>query len=104
MKTRLCALLIASAFLAGCVEKKPAQTIDPGAPDDVPPMKQADTSKDGDFVGLTVEEGEAMAKERKLVHRIVSVDGDVRPVTMDYRPDRINFTVEIGKIVKVTRG
>lgn len=76
----------------------------PPSPETPPATKAGDPVKDSDFVGLTVEAGEALAKERGLANRVVSVDGEVRPVTMDYREDRINFTIEKGKIVKATRG
>lgn len=76
----------------------------PPSPESPPATKAGDPVKDSDFVGLTVEAGESLAKERDLANRVVSVDGEVRPVTMDYREDRINFTIEKGKIVKATRG
>ncbi|MEM1441358.1 MAG: hypothetical protein AAGF67_03385 [Verrucomicrobiota bacterium] len=81
-------------------------TKDP-APGD-PPADESTTSetepKDEDMVGLSQEAAEALAKERGLKSRVVSVDGDVRPVTMDYLQDRVNFTIEKGKVVKVNRG
>ncbi len=64
---------------------------------------EAGEPKDEDMIGLMIEAAEAMAKERGLKFRTVSVDGDSRPVTMDYLLDRVNFTVEAGKVVKVNR-
>ena len=60
--------------------------------------------KDEDGIGMSETEAAALAKERGLVSRGVSVDGEARPVTMDYLLNRIYFTIEIGKVVKVNRG
>jgi len=59
---------------------------------------------DNDFISLTQEEGKELAKERKLKFRVIEIDGQSFPVTMDYRKDRINATIKEGKIVKVNRG
>lgn len=61
-------------------------------------------TRDDAFLGLTAEAAEALAKERDLKFRIGSVDGDNRPLTMDYRPDRITVSIEKGKVIKVDRG
>ncbi len=66
--------------------------------------KSAVTESDNDFVGLTEQAGVALAGKRTLRFRIVSVDGQMRPATRDFRPDRINAELEKGIIVKVTRG
>ena len=68
------------------------------------PDKGDSAPTDEDFVGLTEAEGAALAAERKLTHRIVSVDGQPRPATRDYRPDRVNFEIEEGRITKLSRG
>ncbi|MGJ8673973.1 hypothetical protein [Rubritalea sp.] len=57
-----------------------------------------------DFIGLTLAEAEAMAKTNKLNYRIVEVDGQPCPVTMDFRMDRFNYHVQDGKVIKVTKG
>lgn len=56
------------------------------------------------YVGLTEDEAAALAEKEGLRWRIVSVDGEHRAVTMDYDPKRLNFAIEAGKVVKVTRG
>lgn len=86
----------------GCREK----AAPPKAPGPNPPLveKGESPAADGDFVGLDEGEGAKLAKARKLASRVVSVDGEPRPGTKDYRPDRVNFEVENGKIVRVTRG
>jgi len=65
--------------------------------------KGAAQEKDADFVGLAEKDGAALAEKRGLRHRVVSVDGQLRPTTRDYRKDRVNFELEGGKIVKVSR-
>lgn len=50
------------------------------------------------LIGLPVKRAKAQIAEAGYEARVVSVDGDVRPVTMDYRPDRINLTI-VDKVV-----
>ena len=76
----------------------------PVAPAEAPAIEEEDEPKDSDFVGLPLEEGEALAKQRKLACRVTMIDGEGLMVTTDYRTDRINFSIAKGKIVKVTRG
>lgn len=59
---------------------------------------------DNDFIGLKEQAGASLAKKRNLEFRIVAVDGEMRPVTLDYRLDRISVELEKGLIVKVSRG
>lgn len=74
----------------------------PGKPADPAPPKEG--AKDSDFIGLSREAAEALAKERGITFRVISVDGESFPVTADYSPDRINFDIENGKVVKAKRG
>ncbi len=71
---------------------------------DAPPAKGETPEADKAFIGLTEAEGAALAKERKLSSRVISIDGKPRPATMDYRIDRVNFEIEQGRIAKVSRG
>ena len=106
-------LLIPCLCLFSCTEQDEGKA-EPEAPEveneatpEEPPAEEgqkADEQSDDDFVGLVLEEAEALAKERKLVSRVVSVDGEGRPATADYRPDRVSFDIEKGKVTKVTRG
>lgn len=99
-------LLPAIAFLMSSCrdEVKPGSGVPvPGAPDPVV-EKGIAREKDADFVGLPEKDGAALAEKRGLRHRVVSVDGQLRPTTRDYRKDRVNFELEGGKIVKVSRG
>lgn len=59
---------------------------------------------DDRYLGMTKEAAAALAKKEGVPSRIVSEDGKIRMVTMDHRPDRLNFTVVGGKVTKVTRG
>jgi len=73
------------------------------------PEPAAEEASDGvpkpeSFVGLKLEEAEARAKEADLPFRVVRKDGEDFPVTRDYRPERLNFTVENGVVTKVTNG
>ena len=76
----------------------------PVAPAEAPATEEEDEPKDSDFVGLSLEEGEALAKQRKLACRVIMIDGEGLMVTTDYRSDRVNFSIAKGKIVKVSRG
>lgn len=59
---------------------------------------------DSSYVGMAVEDAEKAAEKAGVPWRVVEADGEPRPVTKDYRPDRLNFTLEAGKIIRVTRG
>lgn len=96
-------LLLASLFLSACREE-PVMTPETPAPQSPPATRPKAGESDNDFLGLSQEAGEKLADRRKFAHRVVAIDGESRPVTMDYREDRVNFEIEEGKIVKVTRG
>lgn len=57
-----------------------------------------------DYVGLPLQQAQAAADRQGLRHRVVVRDGVSLPVTMDYRPDRLNFTVVRGVVTQVTKG
>ncbi|WP_018968667.1 hypothetical protein [Rubritalea marina] len=59
---------------------------------------------DTDFIGLSIEDAQALSKKHELRCRVIEVDGKPRPMTLDLRPDRLNFHVKDGKVTKVTRG
>lgn len=83
----------------------PAQPQTPPASNeqiDAVPLSKSPEPKD--FIGLTLEKAQALAKTHKLRHRVVMIDGKPLPVTRDHRPERLNFTVEKGKVTKVTKG
>lgn len=69
-----------------------------------PALKPPPADGDEAFLGLSEEAGTALAKQRQLRSRVISVDGEPRPATRDYRPDRVNFEIEQGRIVRTSRG
>jgi len=114
----LCAALPAAWLVSSCRERATGP-VEPGggAPDRKGGRPSSDTAgegggdgkppreaRDGDFVGMAIAEAERLAERRRLAHRVVMLDGQPRPATRDYRPDRVNFEVEGGRVVKVTRG
>ncbi|MDF2377088.1 MAG: hypothetical protein P1U81_12655 [Verrucomicrobiales bacterium] len=101
MKILTIPLAVTALTLAGCSTDSSTPE---SSQEDPKKTETAAELKDGDMIGLTIEAAEALAGERGLKARTVSVDGEVRPVTMDYLPDRVNFTVEQGNVTKVTRG
>ena len=56
------------------------------------------------LVGLSAKQAKAQIVDEGYEVRVVSVDGDTRPATMDYRPDRINLTIVDGVVTKATQG
>lgn len=103
--TRLTLILLPVAISLAIASCQQADPDSGSAPKEVP--AEAETGGvggDAEFVGLTLEEAEALAEKRELPHRVVMVDGEPRPATKDYRPNRLNFELESGKVVKVTRG
>lgn len=53
------------------------------------------------YIGLTVAAAQAKAKAEGTAFRVVMLDGEAQPVTLDYRPGRLNASVENGKVVKI---
>ena len=56
------------------------------------------------YIGLTVAEAGARAEGAGLKWRVIMEDGQGKPTTRDYRKDRVNFTVEKGKVTAVENG
>ncbi|GIU88366.1 MAG: hypothetical protein KatS3mg009_2881 [Acidimicrobiia bacterium] len=56
------------------------------------------------YVGLAVEEAGARADAEGRPWRVVKEDGEDLPVTLDYVPERLDFEVEGGVVVRVTTG
>ncbi len=89
------AILIPSACRdKGDVDNRPAKMPDAGEA----------AVKDSDFINLEEAAAATLAKKRGLTYRIISVNGEPRPMTMDLRHDRVNFEMQQGRVVKVTRG
>ena len=103
---------VSPAPSASAAVKNPSQKPE-SKPEEVSKAKPADPKEskpkvkpmgDDRYLGMTKEAAAALAKKEGVPSRIVSEDGKVRMVTMDHRPDRLNFTVVAGKVTKVTRG
>jgi len=60
------------------------------------------TEKPQDYIGLKVEDAQKMAAEKNTAFRVVMKDGQTMPTTRDYRPGRINATVEKETVVSYT--
>lgn len=58
----------------------------------------------GRYLGLTLEAAENLARREKRSSRVVRIDGQWLPVTMDYRPDRLNFSIDGGVVTEVSAG
>jgi hypothetical protein len=66
-------------------------------------VEGADMDKGGDatndaIIGMTFAEAEVYAEANGVPFRIGSVDGEPRPVTLDYRPGRITASVVDGVV------
>ncbi len=68
------------------------------------PKPQLDAAQPETLVGADIEAACEAADRAEIRWRIVEVDGQPRAITMDYRPDRLNFTVEKGKVIRVNKG
>ncbi|MBX3740816.1 MAG: hypothetical protein KF712_07495 [Akkermansiaceae bacterium] len=95
-------LFLPLALLTAACQPKNAP--DPPPPDAAEKQPSDAVPTPDSFVGLTLEAAEAKAKEADLPCRVVRKDGEDFPVTRDYRPERLNFTVEKGVVTKVTTG
>lgn len=100
MKT---ACLIALPFvLLACRED--ARDQNPQASEVTAPVTLPDPANTESFIGVPLALAQAAADEAEIPHRVVEVDGESLPRTMDHRPERLNFTVVDGRITAVTKG
>jgi hypothetical protein len=58
--------------------------------------------KDTDYKGLTEENAEKIAETQDVSFRVVMRDGESLPMTLDYRPGRINAEVNAGIVANYT--
>lgn len=54
-----------------------------------------------DYIGLEEKEAISKAQANGLAYRVVARDDEEIAITMDLRPDRINFSIQNGKVYKV---
>lgn len=55
-------------------------------------------------VGMTTEEAQAAVEDAGYAYREVEIDGQPQAVTLDYRLDRVNVSVEDGVVTDATVG
>lgn len=103
MKTWNPYLAVLAVGLISCKpESKPTAQPAPAAP---PPVAAApDPGKPDSYLGLDEKSAGEMADKAGIKWRVVEIDGQPRPATMDYRPDRLNFALKDGKVIRVTKG
>ncbi len=68
------------------------------------PKPRLDPTQPETLVGADIEAACEAADRAEIRWRIVEIDGQPRPITMDYRPDRLNFSVRDGKVIRVNKG
>ena len=91
-------VIAGSVFFMAC-DPTPSQ---PGPPAENPSTQETPTP--ASFIGLTLEAAEVRAKSLDLPCRVIRNDGVDFPVTRDYRPERLNFTVEKGIVITASNG
>lgn len=96
-------ILLAPFCFAACQPKHGPQSPAPSQPVEENPQS-GDIPTPSSFIGLTEEEAAAKATKADLPSRVIKRDGQSLPVTRDYRPERLNFTVENGKVTHVSNG
>ena len=57
--------------------------------------------RESEYVGLSLADAEAKAKESGVEFRIAEQDGEAKALTMDLRPGRVNAVVNSGVITSV---
>lgn len=107
MKTALCLLTL--ACLVSCqTNADDASEGEPGtakpAPVEPAPAAPFEVTKPESLVGQPLEKVQAACVAAEVPHRVIEVDGESRPVTMDFRPERLNFKVKAGIVTAVTTG
>jgi len=57
--------------------------------------------RESEYVGLSLADAEAKAKENGVEFRIAEQDGEAKALTMDIRPGRVNAVVNSGVVTSV---
>lgn len=69
------------------------------------PAEPSDAGPDTDqYLGLTEQEAEKLAKDNAFTIRVAGRDGECYALTMDYRTDRVNVYLEDGTVTAATIG
>ena len=90
--------------LSSCAKRPVPTCIIPPHSPHISVSSQEKKPSDDVFVGMPVSEAQALAKQHGIRNRVIMIDGKPQRGTKDYRPDRLNFTVNKGVVTKVTRG
>lgn len=90
---------------ASAAQKAPSAS----APSLPPPIASPAEDPEQDTInealaGLTQEQAEAAATAAGYTTRVVSVDGEPRMMTMDYRTDRINLEIDDDQVTRAYVG
>ncbi len=67
-----------------------------------PRAEETVPADNNEIIGMTIQDAEIYAQEKGVDFRIGSVDGQDRPVTLDYRVGRITASVEDGVVTSYT--
>lgn len=65
----------------------------------LPPAEPDPTPSAEAMIGMTIDEAEFYANANNIMFRVVEIDGEQQLVTEDYRPGRINASVENDVVV-----
>ncbi len=93
------ALLISIALLSSCNQNETTTQVPITDENDSSITPEDIIATEAKYIWLSQDEAINLAKENGVDFRIVSIDGQSMPVTMDYRPGRINASVEDGIVV-----
>jgi len=88
-------MVVAMALLAAACGGDAADT--PGGP--LTTADPAEGRSSGSFIGLSLADAGVRAGQQDRQWRVIEEDGVIHGVTDDYSEDRLNFTVENGKVV-----
>ncbi len=93
MKRYLILILALGFLVSGCRDEAPQSD-----------SMEEKEERDEDMIGLSLSEAEKLAVKRGLLYRVTILDGKLQPATRDLRENRVNFVVEAGKVLGVSRG
>ncbi len=104
-------LALVTLVVVGCGDDSDSVSTDDELPEitaasvpDVSSAVAAESPELEPYLGLTEEEAGGLADEEGRPWRVVEVDGQPRPITLDLNPDRVNFVITGGVVTGVTTG
>ena len=92
-------LLLAACGDSGSSETEPAKTSPPAKALMCPEGSNFDANT---LLGKEEKAAQSLAKQNDCDMRVTERDGEMFPMTMDFRPNRVNVVVADGKVSKVT--